>query len=100
MYEHLRLVERMVVWCSWKRCPKLMLCSATADLSGWSRRICRWCSFNLKSIAICSSETSVHFQRTTRCYIPEDSILHNHQSENLKSYKSTVIHQHLRGSRL
>jgi hypothetical protein len=25
--------------------------------------------------AICSSETSVEFQRTTRCYIPEDRAL-------------------------
>jgi hypothetical protein len=36
--------------------------------------------------AICSSETSVDFQRTTRRYIPEDSTLHNHRCENLKSY--------------
>jgi hypothetical protein len=36
--------------------------------------------------AICSSETSVGFQRTTLRYIPEDSIFHNHRCENLKSY--------------
>jgi hypothetical protein len=42
--------------------------------------------------AICSSETSADFQRTTRCYIPEDSTLHNHRCENLKSYlQSTFI---------
>jgi hypothetical protein len=29
---------------------------------------------------------SVNFQRTTRRYTPEDSILHNHRCENLKSY--------------
>jgi hypothetical protein len=40
----------------------------------------------LKMEAIYSSETSVDFQRTTRRYIPEDSTLHNHRSENLKSY--------------
>jgi hypothetical protein len=40
----------------------------------------------LKMEAICSSEASVDFQRTTRCYIPEDSILYNHRCENLKSY--------------
>jgi hypothetical protein len=34
---------------------------------------------------ICSSETTVEFQRTTRRYIPEDSTLHNHRCENLKS---------------
>jgi hypothetical protein len=37
--------------------------------------------------AICSSETSVETQRTTRRYIPEDDTLHDHRCENLKSYK-------------
>jgi hypothetical protein len=36
--------------------------------------------------AIWSTETSVNFQRTTRRYIPEDNILHNHRCENLKFY--------------
>jgi hypothetical protein len=36
--------------------------------------------------AICSSETSVDTQRTTRSYIPEDGTLHNNRCENLKSY--------------
>jgi hypothetical protein len=36
--------------------------------------------------AICSSETSFDFQRTTRRYIQEDGTLHNHRCENLKSY--------------
>jgi hypothetical protein len=40
---------------------------------------------------ICSSETSVDFQRTTRSYIPEDSILHNHRCENLKSYINKYV---------
>jgi hypothetical protein len=34
---------------------------------------------------IFSSETSTDFQRTTLRYIPEDSTLHNHRCENLKS---------------
>jgi hypothetical protein len=34
----------------------------------------------------CFSETSVDFQQTSRRYIPEDSTLHNHRCENLKSY--------------
>jgi hypothetical protein len=41
-------------------------------------------SSTLKMEAICSSETSVDTQRTTRRYIPEDGTLHNHHCENLK----------------
>jgi hypothetical protein len=37
-------------------------------------------------LATRSSETSVHFQRTARRYIPEDGTLHNHRCEHLKSY--------------
>jgi hypothetical protein len=37
-----------------------------------------------------ASETSVYIRRTIRRYIPEDSTLHNHHCENLKTYKSTV----------
>jgi hypothetical protein len=36
--------------------------------------------------AICSSETSIDFQRTTQRYIPDDSSLHNQCSEDLNSY--------------
>jgi hypothetical protein len=39
---------------------------------------------------LCSSETSVDFQRNTRRYIPEDSTLHKHRCENLKSYIHSV----------
>jgi hypothetical protein len=46
---------------------------------------CSAYSSNLKMEAICSSETSVDFQRTT-----EDSTLHNHRCENLKSYKIII----------
>jgi hypothetical protein len=35
--------------------------------------------------AVCSSETS-SLTRTTRRNIPEDTILHSHSRENLKSY--------------
>jgi hypothetical protein len=41
--------------------------------------------------AICSSETSVDIQRTTRRYIPEDGNLHNHSSENLKAYNFCIV---------
>jgi 3-polyprenyl-4-hydroxybenzoate decarboxylase len=43
-------------------------------------------SSTLKREAICSSETSVATQQTTRRHIPEDDTLHNHRCENLKSY--------------
>jgi hypothetical protein len=41
--------------------------------------------------AMCFSETSVDFQRTTRQYIPEDSALHNHRCENFRSYIAGVL---------
>jgi hypothetical protein len=34
-----------------------------------------------------TSETLVNFYQTTRRYNPEDSHLHTHRRENLKSYK-------------
>jgi hypothetical protein len=37
--------------------------------------------------ALRTTETSVDFQPTTRCYIPEDNTLHNDRCVNLKSYK-------------
>jgi hypothetical protein len=46
-------------------------------------------SSTLKMEAICSSETSVNTQRTTRRYIPEDDTLHDHRCGNLKSYNLT-----------
>jgi hypothetical protein len=33
-----------------------------------------------------TSETLVNFYQTRRCYNPEDSNLHTHRRENLKSY--------------
>jgi hypothetical protein len=44
-------------------------------------------SSTLKMEALCSSETSVATQQTTRRHIPEDDTLHNHRCENLKSYR-------------
>jgi hypothetical protein len=37
-----------------------------------------------------TSETFVNFYQTTRCYNPEDSNLHTHRRENLKSYWTEV----------
>jgi hypothetical protein len=62
---------------------------------GIKRRVVPWMSTDvseehrrpfLKMEAICSSETSIDIQRTTRRYSPEVSTLHNHRCENLKSY--------------
>jgi hypothetical protein len=36
--------------------------------------------------AVRTSETLVNFYQTTRCYNPEDSNLHTHRREHLKSY--------------
>jgi hypothetical protein len=44
----------------------------------------------LKKEAMCSSETTVDFQRTTRRYIPEDSAAHSHRCENLRYYRIEV----------
>jgi hypothetical protein len=43
-------------------------------------------SMTLNMEATRSSEKSVHFQRTTLYYIPEDRSFHNHRCENLNSY--------------
>jgi hypothetical protein len=38
-----------------------------------------------------TSETLVNFYQTTRCYNPEDSNLHTHRRENLKSYSLLIV---------
>jgi hypothetical protein len=43
--------------------------------------------------AIYSSEASVVFRRAKRCYIPEDSSIHNHRYENLKPYKYFIPYE-------
>jgi hypothetical protein len=42
--------------------------------------------------AICSSETSVETQRTTRRHIPEDDTLHNHRCVNLILQEIGLFH--------
>jgi hypothetical protein len=41
-----------------------------------------------------TSETLVNFYQTTRCYNPEDSHLHTHRRENLKSYFPVLVNKH------
>jgi hypothetical protein len=47
---------------------------------------CSAYSLTLKMEVICSSKTLVEFQQNIPHYIPEDSTLHNHRCENLKSF--------------
>jgi hypothetical protein len=47
-------------------------------------------SSTLKMKAICSSETSVDTQQTTRRHIPEDDTLYNHRCGNIKSYMCNI----------
>jgi hypothetical protein len=41
--------------------------------------------------AVPTSETTVHFNVTTRRYIPEDSELHTRRREDLKSHILTAV---------
>jgi hypothetical protein len=45
--------------------------------------------------AVCTSETSVYFNETTLCYIPEGSHLHFRRRENLKSAITELLSTHL-----
>jgi hypothetical protein len=47
---YLDVMDRILVSWSWMQCPRLMLCSATTNLSGWAKRMCRWCSLILVSM--------------------------------------------------
>jgi hypothetical protein len=44
-----------------------------------------------KMDAIYSFDTSVEFQHTTKRYVPEDSTIHDHRCENLKSYLAPTV---------
>jgi hypothetical protein len=64
------------------------------EIGSASKQVATWfaepISSTLKMEAICSSETSVETQRTTRRHVPEDDTFHNHRCENLKSYKTCL----------
>jgi hypothetical protein len=51
---------------------------------------CSAYSRTLKTEAICSFETSVNFQRTTRRYIPEDTFLHKGSISELRTWHSMI----------
>jgi hypothetical protein len=53
---------------------------------------CSAYSSTLKVEAMYSSEAAIDFQRTTWRYIPEDSTLHNHRFDNLKSYIDNIYY--------
>jgi hypothetical protein len=64
----------------------------SGELSNFERGLVIGCHIRKKSVRdiatllkLPSSETLVDFQRATQCYVPEDSTLHNHCCENLKS---------------
>jgi hypothetical protein len=61
-----------------------ILCEPT-----FRRNVTPLSSLKMEMDAIHSSEMLVH-TRSTRCHIPEDSILQNHRRENLRSYKLIV----------
>jgi hypothetical protein len=68
---------------------------------------CSAYSTTMKMEAACSTETSLNFQQTTRRYIPEDRILHNHRCEHLKSYQTghvfpryLLVYREERGNRI
>jgi hypothetical protein len=72
----------------WQACD-LLACWFLAELF----------SSTLNMETICSSETSVDTQWTTRRYIPEVVTLHNHRCENLKSYTVYVLFENVLSSR-
>jgi hypothetical protein len=43
-------LAKILVSCSCIQWPRLMLCSATPDFSGWYTQMCQWCSLTLISI--------------------------------------------------
>jgi hypothetical protein len=47
---------------------------------------------NLNSFKVKMAVCWVNFYQTTRCYNPEDSHLHTHHCENLKSYLVLKLH--------
>jgi hypothetical protein len=90
---------RRVVWWKFKDCcllPSLLLPDYTVlqprrqQSSNFHQTIRR----NIPSGVICILlpwiYTEVYFYQTTRCYNPEDSNLHTHRRENLKSYLMEV----------
>jgi hypothetical protein len=55
----------------------------------WVVAPCSLVEIALMMEAARTSATLVNFYQTTRCFNPEDSHLHTHRRENLKSYYST-----------
>jgi hypothetical protein len=67
-------------------CTNWDFCLVRWKSSGLNKRLVSLSAYStLEMKAICSRETSVAFQRTTRRHVPEVCILYNHRCENFKS---------------
>jgi hypothetical protein len=91
-YLVIRDAKHLTLCCS---SSKLWSCALTAgglsqwDLLKYLRDASRWCLnyfATMEMEAICSSETSVDFQRTTRRNSQKITALHNYRCVNLRSY--------------
>jgi hypothetical protein len=80
-------------WSGWSLAPSptSSLAHSLSSVLSDQFQISTWffiCSlFNaLMMEAVCTFETSVHFEETIWCYIPQGCLLHTHCHENLKSH--------------
>jgi hypothetical protein len=92
--EHKYRVKQQYLLTNWTLRSLITACSIRRFMKTFKAKMCFAYSSVYKIQAKYSSETSVEFQLTTRCYIPEDRTFHNHFSENFKSCKSRSRRTH------
>jgi hypothetical protein len=78
-----------------------LLCSPSSNHSQFIHQLCLKCisrkqegtSFirAMMMEAVCTSETSVYFNETTRCYVPEGCHFHTRHRENVKLHNIWVV---------